>query len=396
MMTEREQIIALKNEIALLKTENKNLKSSKECEDALADHDESQVRFKTVFEYSRLGNKIISGDLEILEVNPAMLVVLGYDTKEEVIGTKILHYAPSEYKKDWSILQEHLWDKRTPSFSLETCLMKKDGTIIWCHVTSILFPDRGQTLGYTIIEDITEEHNLRQQKEEFIALASHELKTPITSLHASLQLMNRMLAKDPNTSEKLLKLARNTELYTVKLTNLVGDLLSSTKIEQGQLSLNKSRFMLADVIDGCCTHIELEEKYNIVYKGDKGLEIFADEQKIDQVIINFVNNAVKYAPESLDILIETKQLDNHIKVSVTDKGPGIPAENMPKLFDRYFRVNKVRDNVSGLGLGLYISAEIVRRHGGEIGAESEVGTGSTFWFTIPEEEHETLIPEVTA
>src|SRR5471030_191910 len=125
-------------------------------------------RFETVFENSLVGNKIISSDLKIKQVNPALVRLLGYDTKEDLIGTRILDYAPPHCHRDWKLLQEKLWKKLMPSFSLETCLLKRDGTLIWCQVTSILFEDNGETFGYTIIEDVTEKYHLKLQKEEFI------------------------------------------------------------------------------------------------------------------------------------------------------------------------------------------------------------------------------------
>jgi len=139
---------SLQNEIAALKNENLEYK-------------ESHERFETVFENSKLGNKIISADLKILQVNPAMVKLLGYDHKDEIIGSNIFDYAPDYCHKDWEVLRKKLWQKEMPSFSLETCLMKKDGTLIWCQVTSILFPDNGKTLGYTIIEDTTEKYYLK-------------------------------------------------------------------------------------------------------------------------------------------------------------------------------------------------------------------------------------------
>jgi signal transduction histidine kinase len=114
------------------------------------------------------------------------------------------------------------------------------------------------------------------------------------------------------------------------------------------------------------------------------LEVNADQQKIEQVLVNLVNNAVKYAPESAEIVIQVEEdLKDWVKVSVKDRGKGISAKNTPNLFDRYYRVNNNGNENSGLGLGLYISAEIIRRHGGEMGVISEMGQGSTFWFTVP-------------
>ena len=365
---------ALKKEISALKQENIKLKA---CE--------HQERFRTIFEYSRLANKVISPDLKILQVNMALVKLLGYDVKEDIIGSRILDYSPPEDHKHWKLLQEQLWQKETPFFCLETRLIKKDGALIWCRVTSILFPDESGTLGYTIIDDISEQHQLKLHKEEFISIASHELKTPITSLKANLQLMSRMLKTESNVPERLTKMTENAERHATKLGFLVSDLLSSTKIEQGQLSLKKTEFILKELVDECCSHIRLEGKYHIHYRSGALFTLFADRDKIDQVLVNLVNNAVKYAAESFGIIVDAKHIKGLTRVSVSDKGKGIEPENMGNLFDRYFRLAKDNNRTSGLGMGLYISAEIIRLHGGEMGVESELGKGATFWFTIPDE-----------
>jgi PAS domain S-box-containing protein len=165
-----EDITSLKKQIENLKIENEELKSDKNIVRITLkeqeDYQESQIRFRTIFEHSRLGNKLISKDLKITQLNPAMVALLGYENKEEIIGTRILDYAPAEFHHDWKKLQIKLWELKTPSFTLETCLKKKDGSTIWCNVTSILFKDQGETFGYTIIEDISEQKTLRLQKEQ--------------------------------------------------------------------------------------------------------------------------------------------------------------------------------------------------------------------------------------
>lgn len=372
---------ALKDEIIALKSSRADARALQSEQQLYQD---TQDRFRTVFEDSCLGNKIISANLQILQVNMAMVKLLGCENKAEILGKKILDFSPPASHKDWQFLQRKLWENASNSFSLETCLTKKDGTTVWCQVTSILFADHGETLGYTIIEDITEKRELRVQREEFISMASHELKTPITSLRATIQLMNRWIGENGDLPDKIVKLAENIERYCLKLSHLVSDLLNSTGIENGQLNLNKNLFKVADLIDGCCTHIRLEGRYNLIFDGDKELKIFADEQKIDQVLVNFVNNAVKYAPNSMDITITVEKLNNSVKVSVTDQGKGIPKADIPHLFERYYRVSEDAKLQPGLGLGLFICAEIIRRHGGEIGVDSEIGKGSTFWFTIPQ------------
>ena len=116
----------------------------------------SQERFKTVFEKSELGNKIIGEDLAILEVNEALVNLLGFSSPKDLINRKVIEFAHPDYIKHWHKLQEALWQEKISTFALDTCLIKKDGTVIWCHVNSILFEDAGKTFGYTILENIND------------------------------------------------------------------------------------------------------------------------------------------------------------------------------------------------------------------------------------------------
>ena len=168
-----------------------------------------------------------------------------------------------------------------------------------------------------------------------------------------------------------------------KITKLVNELLSSTIIEQGQLDLNKSWVTVSELVDGCCDYVRLAGIFNLRTEGDLDLTFFADAHKLDQVLVNLVNNAIKYAPESKEVVIRIEKINDHAKVSVQDFGPGIAPEKLIHLFDRFFRADQSGSQSSGLGLGLYISQKIIEKHGGEIGVDSELGVGSTFWFTIP-------------
>jgi len=380
-----ETIEALQKQNSALTAENERLRElSREVEQVTNAFQESQSRFRAVFEASRLGNKIIASDLKILQINAAMVKLLGYSSKEEIIGKAILEFSPTERHEEWRYLQQQLWQHSAPSFSLETVLRKKDGSLIWCQVTSILFKDNGETLGYTIIEDITGQHKLREQKEEFISVASHELKTPVTSLNVSLQLLNRLLDKKEPDLDHLRKLALSAEKSTGKLSHLIGDLLNLTKIEQGQLALNRTTFPAAELISSCCNPVQADSTHEWKYEGNLDVMLYADAQKVEQVLVNLVNNAIKYAPKSPDITLKVESLPSAVKISVIDRGPGIAPEHVDQLFERYFRVDGEQNRKSGLGLGLYISAEIIRRHGGEIGVHSKVGEGTMFWFTLPD------------
>ena len=229
-----------------------------------------------------------------------------------------------------------------------------------------------------ILDQATKE--LLKKKDDFMSIASHELKTPITSLKASLQLLNKM-KEDPN--KMLVPLIEQANKSMEKVTTLIENLLNTNKLNEGQLHLNKTTFVIAKMIADCCQHIRAEGDYTLITEGDKELMIYADLDRIDQVVINFVNNAIKYAPGGKKIHVNIEKKNNMAKVSVSDSGPGIPPEKLPHLFDRYYRADSSGMQYSGLGLGLYISAEIIKKHKGLIGVDSELRKGSTFWFTLP-------------
>jgi PAS domain S-box-containing protein len=229
--------------------------------------------------------------------------------------------------------------------------------------------------------DIDALKKLQQQKDDFISIASHELKTPITALKASLQLLDKM--KDNLSAEMLPKLIMQSRKSMQKISTLVDDLLNLGRLQQRNLQLNKTTFTISEMLNASCNPISVAGKHVFYISGDKELQVYADEHRIEQVVVNLVNNAVKYAPDSNEIVFFIQQINDAAKISVKDNGPGIPQDKLPHLFDRYYKVDHAGYQGSGLGLGLYISSEIVKRHGGEIGVESELGKGSTFWFTLP-------------
>lgn len=232
--------------------------------------------------------------------------------------------------------------------------------------------------------DITDFKQLQQQKDDFISIASHELKTPLTSLKVSLQLLQRM--KDNLSSPIVPRLIEQSGQSMDKISLLVDDLLNVSRMNEGFVQLKKSNFLVKDLLESCCGYIRENRDQKLIFKGDDQLAVFADEQRVEQVVTNFVNNAIKYAPKSKIIYLVAEKQGNAAKISVKDNGPGIALDKQEHLFDRYYRANNSGKHVSGLGLGLYICADIIHRHGGEIGVSSKLGEGSTFWFTLPLDE----------
>lgn len=265
---------------------------------------------------------------------------------------------------------------------LETRLRAKDDTYHWFLVRlQPLSSDNNADLWAVIAAGIDSLKKLQQEKDDFISIASHELKSPLTTLKASIQLIDRI--KDSGDTEKFNHLIRQANKSMHKVSTLVDDLLNVRRINEAQLPINQKNVKVIELINGCCNHISITTPHNLIVTGDKNLEVFADEAAIDRVIVNLVNNAVKYAPNSKDIEVHVKRLGRMAKISVADRGPGIPSDKLHRIFERYYQAQKSSFNNPGLGLGLFISAEIVRRHGGRIGVESEEGKGSTFWFCLP-------------
>jgi PAS domain S-box-containing protein len=278
--------------------------------------------------------------------------------------------------------EAHTVAKETGKLFYETRILSADGSVKWVRLQGNVHYGSNGNLKKMLgtVTDITAYKELQQQKDDFISIASHELKTPLTSLKASLQLLDRMKMSPTALLPKLIEQCNKS---MDKISELVEELLNVTRINEGQMMLNKKHFNLMQIVDECRSHVIQLGTHELVVEGEKNIEIVADENRIQQVVNNFINNAIKYAPNSKQLFMRIERTTDSVRVSLRDTGPGIPAGKLPHLFERYYRVDPKGIQVSGLGLGLYISADIIERHGGQIGAESIEGVGSTFWFTLP-------------
>jgi signal transduction histidine kinase len=223
---------------------------------------------------------------------------------------------------------------------------------------------------------------LNAKKDEFIGLASHELKTPLTSINGYLQLLERH-----QTTELNKNFVKKTVQQVGKLTALVSDLLDVSKIEAGKLQFSKERFDIKALIFDVVDIMQLAtDNHQIAFDLEPtSVLVYADKQRIEQVIINLLTNAIKYSPKAKKIALSLQETNKEVIVSVQDFGIGIHPEKLNHIFSRFYRVDDLSPHMSGLGIGLYISREIIERHNGKIGVSSEVGKGSTFYFTLPKE-----------
>lgn len=348
----------------------------------------NQEQLTRILETMAEGVGIVDFDGNFAYANPMAKKILGLNEDQDIIS---IYNDPNwtNVMLDGEPLpqQEHpvtiSLKSGAPVYDHEIGIQPLKGERFYISINAAPIKDEhGDTIaGIATFMDVTHRRKMIQKKDEFISVASHELKTPITSLKASLQMLNRV--NTDTNSELFHKLMTQANKSMTRVSTLIEDLLNASKFTGGQLHLNKTRVNLARLIRGCCEDIRMEAKYHIRIEGDETLEVNADPNKIDQIVINFINNAVKYAPDSLEINVYIVKKDGMACVSVTDEGPGIKPEKIPHLFERYYRVDTAGRQYSGLGLGLYISSEIVKKHHGKIGVESEFGKGSTFWFALP-------------
>lgn len=348
----------------------------------------NQERLTRILETMAEGVGIVDVHGNLTYANPMAQKILGLKQSEILQRT----YDDPKWQNlrvDGSVLpnNEHpmavIMATGKPVFDHEIAVQPPNAERFYISINAAPIRDEsGQIVGgIGTFMDVTVRRKNIQNKDEFISVASHELRTPVTSLKASLQLLDRM--KDNPSPKMLPVLISQANKSLNKLSVLIGDLLNTTKMTEGQLHLNKSSVKLSSLIDDCCLHVHTEAGHHVVLQGDKNLKVNADADKIEQVITNLINNVIKYAPESKAINVKLEKVDNMAKVSVIDNGPGVPPEKLPNLFERYYRVDNSGIQYSGLGLGLYICSEIIKKHNGQIGAESELGKGSTFWFTLP-------------
>jgi two-component system sensor histidine kinase/response regulator len=219
-----------------------------------------------------------------------------------------------------------------------------------------------------------------KRKDEFMSIASHELKTPLASLKAYVQLMERSLDKD----DKVRAYVDRTLVQINKLNNLIVDLLDTSRIENGKLKLNESLFNFGKLIKDSVEMIsQTYPDYEIRILGGSDVLLLGDELRLEQVILNYLTNAIKYSPDAKMIEIECSTENGNLVVAVRDFGIGIPKQNQAEVFQKFYRVEETARRFQGLGIGLYICFEIIRRHRGKCWLESEPGKGSTFYFSLP-------------
>ncbi len=318
-------------------------------------------------------------------MNPAAEDLTGFTFKE--INNKPLYnfiqkyYPGSPYANSECPLKMAYSKKK--DMKGEAWFTKKNGNVFPVSYAISLLLHHNAIKGAVLeFHDITERKELEQRKEDFITATSHELKTPLTSQRAFIQLLEQMI--DKNNDFQYKRYIKKIGDQTDKLARLVNDLLDASKIQGGRLVLNKEKYNMKDIVRDTIEEIQQTTSHMIVLKESLDRLIHTDKERVSQVITNLLTNAIKYSSKEKNIYIIMKEDDHKLVISVQDFGIGIDKENQKKLFQRFFRANElVEQTFPGLGMGLFISHEIVKLLGGKMWVDSTKGKGSTFSFSLP-------------
>ena len=269
----------------------------------------------------------------------------------------------------------------------------KDGRVIWCEWFNSVLKDKNGKVKtiMSLVQDITEQKQLERQKDDLLSMASHELKTPVTTIKAYGQIAESML--EENGDEATLSVIKRMGAQINKLTALIGNLLDFTRIQIGKLLYNNTFFDFNELVkEVTIDNQKTSYAHEIKYEPGAEVKVFGDKDKLAQVLNNLISNAIKYSPGADTVVIYTEPKKNGIELSVQDFGIGVSAENHQNIFQQFYRVTGDSPSTfPGLGIGLFICSEIIARHRGRIWVESVPRKGSIFHTWLPYDHRNEII-----
>ncbi len=341
-----------------------------------------EARERQLFTANLVGVFVADFAGTFLEANDAMLDLLGY-TREELQAGKLRseRLTPPEYRQlTQQAINAMLVHGKTDPF--EKVYLHKSGQPIPVLVAVARIGDTDTCIGFVL--DIRERKELEQRKDTFISMAGHELKTPLTSMKASIGLLRRRLASQ--AEDRVQPLLGTMDAQINRITRLIDDILDLSKIQTGQLAYHQEQFDFDALVREIVAMTQRStQTHQINLVGRTEAAVTADRDRVGQVLTNLITNAVKYSPQADNVVVHIARDPDHVRVSVQDFGIGIAPGDQRRIFERFYRVNNGSKPASqqGLGLGLFLSQEIVTHHGGHLWVESKQGQGSTFSFTLP-------------
>lgn len=250
-------------------------------------------------------------------------------------------------------------------------------------MTMLVKNEFGQHIGFEkIIRDNTKLKEDQEKRDDFINIATHELRSPVTSINAYFSVLQKRMRKENNMQGVELVEKINNQLH--KLTVLIQDLLDVGRIQNKKLAIHKEKIYIDELIKEVIEELkQVTPTHTLIRKGRTRDYIFADRSRLNQVLINLITNAIKYSPQGKKIIVSTGKKSGYAFIHITDFGRGIRKEDQEKIFERFFRAKTDENNSVGLGLGLFIAREIIKEHAGTLQVTSALGKGSTFSVKIP-------------
>ncbi|WP_114791365.1 PAS domain S-box protein [Niabella yanshanensis] len=343
-----------------------------------------EEQFRISVESAELGTWFVNLDTHELISSPRLREIFGFHPDDEITLTDAVNQIHEDYRTAVSTAIHAAIENET-SYDMEYPVIGyHDGKLRWVRATGKLFPPKpGHPPHFSgVLTDITQRKTEEKRKHDFIAIASHELKTPLTSAKAYVQILLKHRARLDNNAVNMLE---KVEGQIGKMHSIIRGFLDVARLDSSEIQLNKNSFIISELLEECVSEASLfTRRHELVVQNTDTISVIADREKIGQVITNFLSNAIKYSPTEGKIFINCQEENGYVSVYVTDLGIGVHPGDHQKLFTRFYRVeNQHTQTISGFGIGLYLCAEIIRLHHGTIGLDSVMGQGSTFYFKLP-------------
>jgi PAS domain S-box-containing protein len=376
--------LAASNEELRLANDELELAQS-ELKHTFSQLEESETALRMAIEAADFGTWHIHSLTRAFVTSARLKELFGYDAQENITIEDALSRITDEYREFVSNALENAiynggdYDVTYPVIGFH------DNKTRWLRAIGNLKQNvSGGFSEFTgVVMDVSEDKLAEQRKDDFFAMVSHELKTPLTSINAYLQMLQKKSLKESDGF--LPNLLTQSVKQVKKMTKMINGFLNVSRLKSGKLNIEFQLFDIAGLIKEMEEEtLVLTQSHTVLFDFVEPTLVYADRDKIGQVISNLISNAIKYSPTDCYVTIRCIKDKEYVCISVADSGMGIKQDHLEKLFDRYYRVeNEYTTNISGFGIGLYLSSELVKHHGGKIWAESQVGKGSTFYFTLP-------------
>ena len=371
--------------LELIQVNNQLAYTQQNLQEAIDKLTESEAKLRQAIETGKMGTWSIDLVTMKLTMSDFIKELFGFPVHRDVSLEEIMTSIDEDYRQMVQTTLNNNIQSQKSSDMEYSITNRNTHEQKWVRATGrIFFNTEGLPIEYSgMLMDITERKLDDIRKNDFIGMVSHELKTPLTTLAAYMQLLHAKAVK--GTDNFLINALDKANTQIKKMSSMINGFLNVSRLDSGKIQLHKQPFYLDELLRSVIDEMTLTVSgYTINFESCSPILVNADADKISNVVTNLLSNAIKYSPKGKIVIVKCQIKNDSVEIIVKDEGMGIKPQDIDKLFDRFYRVdNKHTQYISGFGIGLYLSAEIVKSHGGKIWAESQSGIGSTFYFTLP-------------